>query len=88
MILLKHRPAVNPESVGRFDVQLSGHSHGGQIFPFTLLMRYYFPTTPGLHRLGPDCWLYHSRGAGTWGPPLRVLAPPEVTLLVLEPGAR
>jgi len=85
VILLKHKPDLTVESAGRFDLQLSGHTHGWQIFPFGLLCRFAFPNTPGLHRLDGGGWLYHSRGMGTWGPPLRLMSPPEVTVIRLVP---
>ena len=83
-ILLKHRPTVLNESKGRFDLQLSGHTHGGQIFPFNLLTRMIYRRRPGLNRLAGDGWLYLSRGTGTWGPQFRILAPPEITLIELS----
>jgi predicted MPP superfamily phosphohydrolase len=86
VILLKHRPWVNTESAGRFDLQLSGHTHGGQIFPFSIIIYCIYPITPGLRRVAPDRYIYLSRGAGTWGPPMRLFAPPEVTLIILEPA--
>lgn len=82
-ILLKHQPTVRASSVGRFDLQLSGHTHGGQIFPFHFVLLWRYGRWPGLHELGKGSRLYLSRGAGTWGPPLRVLSPPEVTLITL-----
>lgn len=82
-LLLKHRPSVRTESLGHFDLQLSGHTHKGQIFPFTLITRLFYPRQNGLHRLEGGSLLYVSRGAGTWGPPMRFLAPPEVTLITL-----
>lgn len=82
-LLLKHRPSVRPESLGRFDLQLSGHTHKGQIFPFTLVTRLWFPRQDGLYRLAGGSVLYVSRGTGTWGPPMRFLAPPEVTLITV-----
>jgi predicted MPP superfamily phosphohydrolase len=85
-LLLKHRPAARSESLGRFDLQLSGHTHRGQIFPFGFITRLQYPFLAGLFDLGNGSSLRVSRGTGTWGPPLRVLAPPEVTLLVLEPA--
>ena len=85
VILLKHQPRINPASVGRFDLQLSGHTHGGQIFPFSLVVYCFYPIPPGLHRVAPDSDIYLSRGTGTWGPPMRLFAPPEVTLILLEP---
>jgi predicted MPP superfamily phosphohydrolase len=83
-LLLKHRPTVDEESLGRFDLQLSGHTHGGQIFPFNLITRLFYPNQRGLHRLDKASVLYVSRGTGTWGPPMRFLSPPEVTLVELQ----
>ena len=80
-VLLKHRPVVTPGCAGRFDLQLSGHTHKGQIFPFSLITRLSYPAHSGLRALGRDAYLYVSRGTGTWGPPFRLLAPPEVTLI-------
>jgi uncharacterized protein len=85
-LFLKHRPAVEEESLGLFDLQLSGHVHKGQIFPFNLLTRLFYPVKMGysLHLKGSA--LYVSRGSGTWGPPLRFLAPAEVTVIELVHG--
>lgn len=80
-LLLKHRPVIGSESEGLFDLQLSGHTHGGQIFPFRLITQFYYPNLSGLFGLKKGSLLYVSRGAGTWGPPIRVLAPPEVTVI-------
>ena len=85
-ILLKHRPVIDPKSPGRFDLQLSGHVHGGQILPFGLFVRLQYPIATGLHALAEKCHLYISKGTGTWGPPMRVAAPPEVTLFIIEPA--
>jgi hypothetical protein len=86
-VLLKHRPVVDSASVGRFDVQLSGHTHGGQIFPFHIFTYLTFKFVTGLHALpGGESWIYVSRGLGTWGPPMRLGAPPEVTLIILKPA--
>jgi predicted MPP superfamily phosphohydrolase len=82
-LLLKHRPDVEQANLGRFDLQLSGHLHKGQIFPFRLIVRLFYPRYAGLYRLGDNCSLYVSGGSGTWGPPIRFLAPPEVTLIEL-----
>ena len=84
-LLLKHQPVVEEQSVGYFDLQLSGHIHGGQIFPFGFLTWLVYQVPPGLSQVGPDSWLYVSRGTGTWGPPIRVLAPPEITVIDLIP---
>jgi predicted MPP superfamily phosphohydrolase len=70
------------------DLQLSGHTHGGQIWPFRWLVRIAVPWVEGLHeRHGSR--LYVSRGTGFWGPPLRLLAPAEITEIVFrsEEGA-
>ena len=82
-LFLKHRPLLDPDAVGHFDLQVSGHSHKGQIFPFGLLTRLTYPTDAGLLKITPDSHLYVSRGSGTWGPPIRFLAPPEVTIFEL-----
>lgn len=82
-LLLKHRPLVNQRSSGLFDLQLSGHAHKGQIFPFTLLIKLLYPIDAGLLRREGGGDLYVSRGSGTWGPPMRFLAPPEVTVIDL-----
>ena len=86
VLLLKHQPRIAPESAGLFDLQLSGHVHGGQIFPFIFLSRLVYPIPTGLTRLPGGGSIYVSRGTGTWGPPLRVLAPPEVTIIDLVHG--
>ncbi len=82
-LLLKHRPKVDKNSLGLFDLQLSGHSHKGQIFPFSIITRMYYPVAAGGLELANDSYLYVSRGSGTWGPPIRFLSPPEVTVIEL-----
>ncbi len=82
-LLLKHRPVVDKSSIGLFDLQLSGHAHKGQIFPFSILTRFYYPADSGCLNLMDNSYLYVSRGAGTWGPPIRFLSPPEVTVIEL-----
>lgn len=84
-ILLKHRPEQEPENQAAFDLQLSGHSHGGQIFPFNILVNWHHSWKAGrLHRLPAGTSLYVSRGTGTWGPPFRLLSPPEMTVITLK----
>lgn len=80
-LLLKHRPVVDKNAIGLFDLQLSGHAHKGQFFPFGLLTRLYYPIDAGQLRLLDHSYLYVNRGAGTWGPPIRFLSPPEVTVI-------
>jgi predicted MPP superfamily phosphohydrolase len=89
-LLLKHRPDLSHANHTRFDLQLSGHTHKGQIFPFSLLIALRYPVYYGLHQLeGPNpSHLYISRGTGTWGPPMRLLAPPEITVIDLVPSAK
>ena len=82
--LLKHQPRVQQSSHGRFHLQLSGHTHGGQIFPFHLVTALSFRYPWGLHALPRGAVLYASLGAGTWGPPMRLLAPPEVAVITLR----
>lgn len=84
-LFLKHRPDVEKSAEGLFDLQLSGHAHKGQLFPFTLIVRLVFPRIAGLYDLSSGSHLYVSRGSGTWGPPIRFLAPPEVTVIDLVP---
>jgi predicted MPP superfamily phosphohydrolase len=80
-LLLKHRPAIDPEAAGRFELQLSGHTHDGQIWPFRLLTRLVYPLLGGDHPVPGGGTLHVSRGTGTWGPPMRFLAPPEITIV-------
>lgn len=87
-ILLKHRPVLDKEAAGMFDLQLSGHTHKGQIYPFRYLTRLAFPLYTGYYRLSQKSHLYVSRGTGTWGPPIRFLAPPEVTVIELVRAER
>ena len=81
-LFLKHRPLVESSAVGLFGLQLSGHTHRGQIFPFRLVTRLFFPRDSGLYSLGTS-YLYASRGTGTWGPPVRFISTPEVTIIDL-----
>ncbi len=87
VVLLKHRPLLAPGSAGRFDLQLSGHAHKGQIWPFRYLSALANPMLDGLYPLPSGSLLYASRGTGTWGPPMRLFARPEVTLITLLPAA-
>lgn len=86
-LLLAHQPrsAAAAEEAG-FDVQLSGHTHGGQLWPWIYLVYLQQPYLAGLRRHG-RLWVYTSRGSGYWGPPQRLGAPSEVTLITLESAA-
>ncbi len=80
-VLLAHQPrSADAAAQAGFDVQLSGHTHGGQYWPWNLFVRLQQPYTAGLHRL-KQLWVYTSRGTGYWGPPLRFGAPSEITRL-------
>ena len=85
-LLLAHQPrsAAAAADAG-FDLQLSGHTHGGQFFPWNLFVRFQQPYTAGLSRLR-KLWVYTSRGTGYWGPPKRLWAPSEITRLRLVPA--
>lgn len=80
-VLLKHRPDIKADYIGLFDLQLSGHTHKGQIFPISLITMLYYQVHTGLARLPNNSYLYVSRGAGTSGPPIRILSQPEVTVI-------
>lgn len=84
VVLLAHQPraVVEAEPAG-VSLQISGHTHGGQIWPFNYLVRLQQPVTSGLARFGKS-FLYVSNGTGYWGPPMRLGSPAEITQLVLE----
>ena len=84
-ILLAHQPrSADAAASAGFDLQLSGHTHGGQFWPWNLFVRLQQPFTAGLHRLN-HLWIYVSRGTGYWGIPNRFGAPSEITRLRLLP---
>ncbi len=83
-ILLAHQPrSADAAAKAGFDLQLSGHTHGGQFWPWNHFVRLQQPFTAGLRRLG-HLWVYTSRGTGYWGPPKRFGAPSEITLIKLS----
>jgi predicted MPP superfamily phosphohydrolase len=85
-LLLAHQPrSAFAAAPAGFDLQLSGHTHGGQFLPWNFFVRLQQPFTAGLHRLG-TLWVYTSRGTGYWGPPKRLGAPSEITHLRLVPA--
>jgi predicted MPP superfamily phosphohydrolase len=81
IVLLKHQPVVDGDT--SFDLQLSGHTHGGQIFPFAYLTRLFYGVDTGLTLMPDGRRLYVSNGTGTWGPPIRLFAPAEITLITI-----
>ncbi|GFE81645.1 calcineurin-like phosphoesterase [Steroidobacter agaridevorans] len=82
-ILLAHQPRSAPQAAAAgFDLQLSGHTHGGQFWPWNFFVRFQQPFTAGLDRLD-SLWVYTSRGTGYWGPPKRFGAPSEITRIRL-----
>jgi hypothetical protein len=87
-ILLYHQP-IQFEKTAKAGIglQLSGHTHGGQLYPVIFISKQIYPWTPGLHRLG-NSYLYVSKGAGTWGPPMRFLAPPEIVHIRLKAASK
>ena len=88
-ILLAHQPrSASVAAHAGYQLQLSGHTHGGQFWPWNLFVRLQQPFTAGLKRLG-SMWVYVSRGTGYWGPPMRFGVPSEITLIRLvrsQPG--
>jgi len=85
-LLLAHQPrSAAAAAEAGFDLQLSGHTHGGQFLPWNFFVRFQQPFTAGLNRL-KQLWVYTSRGTGYWGPPVRFGAPSEITRLRLVAG--
>lgn len=85
-VLLAHQPrSAEAAAKAGFTLQLSGHTHGGQFFPWNFFVRFQQPFTAGLARLN-GLWVYTSRGTGYWGPPKRLGAPSEITRVRLVPG--
>jgi uncharacterized protein len=82
-VLLAHQPrSAAAAAQAGFDLQLSGHTHGGQFWPWNFFVKFQQPFTAGLYRMG-RMWIYVSRGTGYWGPPKRFGAPSEITELKL-----
>jgi predicted MPP superfamily phosphohydrolase len=89
VLLLAHQPKQIGDAVAHgVDLQLSGHTHGGQIWPFHQVVRAEQGALQGLSRAGERTQLYTTRGAGFWGPPFRVFAPSEIGLLTLRSGTQ
>ena len=86
-VLLAHQPRTAPAAADAgFDLQLSGHTHGGQFWPWNLFVRLQQPFTAGLNRLG-TLWVYTTRGTGYWGPPKRLGVPSEIARVRLVASA-
>ena len=86
VVLMAHQPVqVEQARAAGVDLQLSGHTHGGQLWPFDYAVKLDQPVTEGWSQQGPT-QLYVTTGAGYWGPPMRVGARPEVTVIELQPG--
>jgi predicted MPP superfamily phosphohydrolase len=84
VVLMAHQPVqVEDAAKQGVDLQLSGHTHGGQMFPFNLVVPVQQPVTAGLEKID-DTWIYVTRGAGFWGPPVRVGARPEISMIELS----
>jgi hypothetical protein len=87
-ILLAHQPNSAPAAArAGFDVQISGHTHGGQFWPWNLFVGIFQPFTGGLYRL-KNLWVYVNRGTGYWGPPNRFGVPSEITRIRLLTATR
>ncbi len=82
LLLVRQPKFIDRAAAAGIDLQLSGHTHGGQIWPFQYLVRIDQPALAGLSRHGARTLLYTNRGTGFWGPPFRVFAPSEITLHV------
>ncbi|HEY2899431.1 MAG TPA: metallophosphoesterase [Polyangia bacterium] len=84
VVLMAHQPrSIDQAARHGVGLQLSGHTHGGQVWPFTYFVKLQQPFVAGMHRRG-DTQIYVSRGTGYWGPPMRLGAPAEITHLLLE----
>jgi predicted MPP superfamily phosphohydrolase len=84
-ILLKHLPVPSPKLGSHYDLQLSGHTHGGQIIPFNWVVKAVYPYLQGLFPMaGGRAQFYVSRGTGSWGPPIRLGPGREITLFTIE----
>ncbi|MGH3762390.1 metallophosphoesterase [Actinophytocola sp.] len=85
VVLLAHQPVQVADAASRgVDLQLSGHTHGGQLYPFHHVVAAAQPSLAGLSKVD-DTWLYVTRGVGYWGPPVRVGAPPDISIVELRP---
>ncbi|MBE0513846.1 metallophosphoesterase [Sulfurimonas sp.] len=86
-LLLAHQPRFIYEVTGGVDLMLSGHTHGGQLYPFKFLVQLQQPYVSGLHRHNENLQIYVNKGTGFWGPPMRLGASSEITEIVITPSA-
>lgn len=86
-LFLKHRPDIDTKTLGLFDLQLSGHTHAGQIYLYNFLVARFYPYLKGYIELSSGSRLYVNRGSGTWGPQMRLFTHPEVTVIDIVPGS-
>lgn len=85
-ILLAHQPKYIDEIKDSVDLMLSGHTHGGQLFPFRFLVKLQQPYISGLHQHNKELQIYVNKGTGFWGPPMRLGACSEITEITLVPS--
>ena len=83
-VLLAHQPRYIEEVKSGVDLMLSGHTHGGQIYPFRFLVKIVQPYISGLHQHNNDLQIYVNKGTGFWGPPMRLGASAEITEIILS----
>jgi len=83
-ILLAHQPRFIQEVKSGVDLMLSGHTHGGQLYPFRILVKIVQPYIEGLHKHNEDLQIYVNRGTGFWGPPMRLGSAPEITNITIS----
>jgi hypothetical protein len=85
-VLLAHQPRYIEEVTNSVDLMLSGHTHGGQLYPFRFLVKLQQPYISGLHQHNENLQIYVNKGTGFWGPPMRLGASSEITEITLEPA--
>lgn len=85
-LLLAHQPRYIEEVTSSVDLMLSGHTHGGQLYPFKFLVKLQQPYISGLHQHNEELQIYVNKGTGFWGPPMRLGASSEITEITIEPA--
>jgi uncharacterized protein len=84
-VLLRHQPKLPQTLAPEYKMMLSGHTHGGQVFPFNFVVYATYGLRTGVPQLARNVWIYICRGTGFWGPPLRFLEPPEIVIITFHP---